>query len=48
MPNAITFLGTYNSYPLKHAQEAARDGKASRSGQAYLTTDPEVLRRGKI
>src|SRR5215468_4339392 len=48
MPNAITFLGTYDSYPLKHAQEAARDGKTSRSGQSYLTTDPAVLRRGKI
>jgi mono/diheme cytochrome c family protein len=48
MPNAITFLGTYDSYPLKHAQEAARDGKTARSGQSYLTTDPAVLRRGKI
>jgi len=49
MPNAITFLGTYDSYPLKHGQEAARDGKTSRSGQSYLTTDPAaVLRRGKI
>src|SRR5215831_8344145 len=48
MPNAITFLGTYDSYPLKQAQEAVRDGKASRSGQSYLTSDPAVLRRGKI
>src|SRR5258708_19981734 len=48
MPCRITFLGTYDSYPLKHGQEAVRDGKTPRNGQSYLTTDPAVLRRGKI
>jgi len=33
---------------LKHAQESGRDGKTPRNGQSYLTTDPELLRRGKI
>jgi len=31
MANAITFLGTYDSYPLKHAQEEPRDGRTPRS-----------------
>src|SRR5215467_4843377 len=48
MPNMATFLGTHDSYPLKDAQEAPRGGKALKSGQDYLTTDPAVLRRGKI
>ncbi len=48
MPNMATFLGTYDSYPLKDAQEAPRDGKTLKSGRDYLTTDPAVLRRGKI
>jgi mono/diheme cytochrome c family protein len=48
MPNMATFLGTYDSYPLKDAQEAPRGGKTPRSGRDYLTTDPAVLRRGKI
>src|SRR5712671_2350248 len=48
MANAITFLGTYDSYRLKDAQEAPRDGKMPKSGRDYLTTDPDVLRRGKI
>lgn len=48
MPNAITFLGTYDSYPLKDAQQAARESMALSSGPSYLTADPEVLRRGKI
>jgi hypothetical protein len=48
MPNMATFLGTYDSYPLKDAQDAPRDGKTPKSGRDYLTTDPAVLRRGKI
>ena len=48
MPNMATFLGTHDSYPLKDAQEAKRDGKPSKSGRDYLTTDAAVLRRGKI
>jgi hypothetical protein len=48
MPNMATFLGTYDSYPLKDAQEAPRGGKTSKSGRDYLTTDPALLRRGKI
>jgi hypothetical protein len=48
MPNMATFLGTYDSYPLKDAQDVARDGKTPKSGRDYLTTDPAVLRRGKI
>jgi hypothetical protein len=48
MPNMATFLGTHDSYPLKDAQEPARDGKTPKSGRDYLTTDPDVLRRGKI
>jgi hypothetical protein len=47
-PNMATFLGTYDSYPLKDAQDVARDGKTPKSGRDYLTTDPAVLRRGKI
>jgi mono/diheme cytochrome c family protein len=48
MPNMATFLGTYDSYPLKDAQEASRDGKTPRSGRDYLTADPALLRRGKV
>jgi hypothetical protein len=48
MPNMATFLGTYDSNPLKDAQEAPRDGKTPKSGRDYMTTDPAVLRRGKI
>ena len=48
MPNMATFLGTYDSYPLKDAQEAPRGGKTPKSGGDYLTADPAVLRRGKI
>jgi len=36
MPNAITFLGTYDSYPLKHAQESGA-ATARRPGTASLT-----------
>src|SRR5258708_17354175 len=32
MPNMATFLSTYDSYPLKDAQEAPRDGKTRKSG----------------
>ena len=48
MPNAITFLGTYDSYPLKDAQEGAGGSMALSGGPSYLTSDPQVLRRGKI
>ena len=48
MPNMATFLGTHDSYPLQDAREAPRDGKTTKSGRDYLTTDPAVLRRGKI
>src|SRR5262249_60231083 len=48
MPNMATFLATHDSYPLKDAQEAPRDGKTPKRGRDYLTTDPAVLRRGKI
>jgi hypothetical protein len=48
MPNMATFLGTYDSNPLKDAQEVPRDGKTPKSGRDYMTTDPAVLRRGKI
>jgi hypothetical protein len=48
MPNMATFLGTHDSYPLKDAQEAAFPGRTPRNGRDYLTTDPDVLRRGKI
>ena len=48
MPNEITFLGTHDSYPLKDAREVSREGETTKSGQDYMTTDPAVLRRGKI
>src|SRR5215831_13678455 len=48
MPNLATFLSTYDSYTLKDAREAAGDGKTSKNGQDYLTSDEAVLRRGKI
>src|SRR5262249_44006387 len=48
MPNMATFLGTYDSFPLKDAVEPPRDGKTPKSGRDYLITDPAVLRRGKI
>lgn len=48
MPNMATFLSTYDSYPLENAQEALRDGKMPKSGRDYLTTDPAMLRSGKI
>jgi len=48
MPNLATFLATYDSYPLKDAREAPRAGKTTRNGQDYLTSDPAVLRRGKM
>jgi mono/diheme cytochrome c family protein len=38
----------FASYPLKDAQDAPRDSKTPKSGRDYLTTDPAVLRRGKI
>ncbi len=48
MPNMAAFLGTYDSYPLKDAQDPARDGKTPKSGKDYLANDPAMLRRGKI
>ena len=48
MPNLATFLATYDSYPLKDAKEAPRPGTTLKNGQDYLTSDPAVLRRGKI
>ena len=48
MPNMATFLGTYDSFPLKDAVEPPRDGKMPKSGGDYLTSDSAVLRRGKI
>ena len=48
MPNMATFLGTWDSFPLKDAVEPPRDGKMPKSGGDYLTSDSAVLRRGKI
>jgi hypothetical protein len=47
MPNMATFLGTYDSFPLKDALEPPRVGKTPKSGGDFLTSDPAVLRRGK-
>jgi hypothetical protein len=48
MPNMALFLGTYDSFPLASARESDREGKTRKAGKDYLTTDPEVLTRGKI
>ena len=48
MPNMALFLGTWDSLPLASAKEAEREGKPKKDGKDYLTTDPEVLTRGKI
>jgi hypothetical protein len=39
MPNMATFLGTYDSYPLKDAQEAAPEAAATTVGQASRPQD---------
>src|SRR5258708_24858076 len=43
MPNMATFLSTYDSYPLKDAQEAPRDGKPRKSCLEDLSTYPGPL-----
>ena len=48
MPNMALFLGTYDSFPLKDAKEVEQEGKSKKDGKDYLTTDAEVLKRGKI
>ncbi|MDB5099710.1 MAG: hypothetical protein JWM80_4131 [Cyanobacteria bacterium RYN_339] len=48
MPNMATFLMSYDSYPLADAVESVQSGPATKNGKDYLTTDPSVLRRGKI
>ena len=48
MPNMALFLSTYDSFPLKDAIEIEQAGKPKKDGKDYLTTDAEVLKRGKI
>jgi hypothetical protein len=48
MPNMALFLGTYDSFPLRDAKEIEQNGRARKDGKDYLTTDAEILRRGKI
>jgi hypothetical protein len=46
MPNMALYLSTHDGFPLKDAIEA--EGKGSKNGKDYLTTDVDVLRKGKI
>jgi hypothetical protein len=46
MPNMALYLSTHDGFPLKDAIEA--EGKGSKNGKDYLTTDANVLRKGKI
>ena len=46
MPNMALYLSTHDGFPLKDAIEA--EGKGDKNGKDYLTTDSEVLRKGKI
>src|SRR5947209_4084707 len=46
MPNLALYLSTHDGFPLKDAVEA--EGKGGKNGKEYLTTDADVLRRGKI
>ena len=46
MPNMALYLSTHEGFPLREAIEA--EGKGSKNGKDYLTTDADVLRRGKI
>lgn len=48
MPNMALFLSTWDSYPLADAKEIERPGIARKDGANYLTTDSEVLKRGRI
>ena len=46
MPNLALYLSTHDGFRLKDAVEA--EGKGSKDGKDYLTTDPDLLHRGKI
>ena len=46
MPNMALYLSTHEGFPLRDAVEA--EGKGTKNGKDYLTTDSDVLRRGKI
>ena len=46
MPNMALYLSTHDGFPLKDAIEA--EGKGGKNGKDYLTTDADVLRKGKI
>jgi hypothetical protein len=46
MPNMALYLSTHDGFPLKDAIEA--EGKGSKNGKDYLTTDADVLRKGKM
>src|SRR5207244_325139 len=46
MPNMALYLSTHDGFPLKDAIEA--EGKGGNNGKDYLTTDADVLRKGKI
>jgi hypothetical protein len=48
MPNMALFLTTWDSFPLKDAIEIDRAGTPRKDGKDYLTTDADVLKRGKI
>ena len=46
MPNMALYLSTHDGFPLKDAIEA--EGRGGKNGKDYLTTDADVLRKGKI
>jgi hypothetical protein len=46
MPNMALYLSTHEGFPLRDAVEA--EGKGTKNGKDYLTSDPDVLRKGKI
>ena len=46
MPNMALYLSTHEGFPLRDAVEA--EGKGSKNGKDYLTTDVDVLRKGRI
>jgi len=46
MPNMALYLSTHDGFRLKDAIEA--EGKGTKNGKEYLTTDPNVLSKGKI
>ena len=48
MPNMALFLSTWDFFPLADAMEIEREGKVTKNGKDYLTTDAAVLTRGKI